>query len=423
MSFVARSPALAVLFLAACIPSIVVGDNPQDEPDTTTGLTTTTTGDLPTTTDQVPVPAGCGDGLVDPGEACDDANDEPNDGCDRACQPSGRVEWTVVPSHGFVAEDLALDPAGRILLSGPGADEPVLLALAVDGTELWRKPMSGTGRLAVDPSGRIFLGTQSGTVHAVGPTTADLWDFTAEVPEGVHQVVIGIDATEDAVYTGTLEAETSVRLTVRRHDPATGAVVWETRTPADISAIAEDLAVAGDRVIAVGRTFDPEDDPNEPMLVVFDTAGALLSIELDDTIVRPWASVAAMDDGGMVIAGSSVGDDFILRRLGPDRLEQWTHAPAGTSGSRPQRVAVGPGERIAVVGFDAPDNFASVVRLHDGTGAIRWTSTFASPLDSEKDLAVAAAFGLDHIIVAGRTETVIDGVPTYHGWVRRFALD
>jgi len=409
-----RAALLLTLAASACIPSIVVGDSPQDESgdEGTTALSTSTTADAPTTSG-APVPGECGDGVVNLGEACDDGNDEPNDGCDLACHASGRVEWTVEPT-GFSASDLAIDPAGRILLSGWDDSGPLLLALGPDGTELWRKPAPAAGELAVHATGQIFIGSTTGPVHALTANHKPLWDFAPDPPEGIFEVVIGLDVSSDAVYVGTLGSDS--RLVVRRHDITTGAVVWETPSPA-FATLAEDLAVVGDRVVVVGQTQDENHDAR-PMLAVLDTAGALLTLEPEDPVVRPWVAAAAVGDGDLVIVGLGPEPGGIVRRLGPDGGEKWTTFPE-TSGNSIERVVTGPGERIAAFGRNQPASSASLVHLYDGAGAPLWSSTFANPLDSEQDVAVAGAFGPDYLVVAGRISTDASS----QTWIRRFALD
>ena len=37
---------------------------------------------------------GCGDGILDPGEACDDGNTTDHDGCSAACPLCGSDDWS-----------------------------------------------------------------------------------------------------------------------------------------------------------------------------------------------------------------------------------------------------------------------------------------------------------------------------------------
>jgi hypothetical protein len=61
---------------------------PSSGQATTAGSGDTTAGDTG--------PAGCGNGLPDPGEACDDGDVDDANGCTRTCEPSGSVRWTHV---------------------------------------------------------------------------------------------------------------------------------------------------------------------------------------------------------------------------------------------------------------------------------------------------------------------------------------
>src|SRR5687768_5483170 len=57
-----------------------------DEPTTGPVVTPTTSGTTGTT-DTSGAPAECGNGILEPGEACDDGNLVDGDGCESSCQP------------------------------------------------------------------------------------------------------------------------------------------------------------------------------------------------------------------------------------------------------------------------------------------------------------------------------------------------
>jgi len=52
-----------------------------------------------------PPPPACGDGIVDPGESCDDMNDNPDDGC-KLCTKDRRVFASSVEYQGFALDGL-----------------------------------------------------------------------------------------------------------------------------------------------------------------------------------------------------------------------------------------------------------------------------------------------------------------------------
>jgi len=79
--------------LTAVVPEGALGAFIGEDPNGTWTLTAVddtagTTGTLDAWTLHVTAVAKCGDGYVDPGEACDDGNGVDGDGCDRGCVPS-----------------------------------------------------------------------------------------------------------------------------------------------------------------------------------------------------------------------------------------------------------------------------------------------------------------------------------------------
>lgn len=424
-----RTPPITVLValaLSACVPSLLVGDKAQGADETTT--TEPTTGDAPTGNNNTgePAPAVCGDGVVGDGEACDDGNDEPNDGCDAACARTGAVVWTRERSGTLV--DVAVAADGTILACGRDVTA-FLSAFAPDGAHLWTTQVPGAGALAVAEDGTILVSSPMTGVHAFAADGAALWTAPLPLtPPGVTFLdVVGVAVTDDAVYAGGLETgPASDRLVVRRHDLATGDVVWETRTAQDEFVSPGDLTVIGDHIVAVGRWSGDGGFDFQSMLAVLDTSGALLSLDVDDPAARTWFGVTALGGGELVISGQGSGDPgFLLRRLDADQAEVWTvvvdGAPAGTG----RYIATGPDAQIAAVGGDLE---GSTVRLYDGTGALQWTSTF--PIENigqgnATGSAVGAAFGPDFLAVGGTVHVVDEGKNqvTEHWWLRRFALD
>ncbi|MDC0672424.1 DUF4215 domain-containing protein [Nannocystis radixulma] len=120
----------------------------------------------------MPPPALCGDGVLAEGEACDDGNDDPDDGCDLDCRPTAVVEWTRMDrgaaEQGAMAMSVAVDPSGRIVVvgsetrAGAGDDAFVLVlalkaALSVSATSsVWRQTTAPSGEIVVDAEERIF---------------------------------------------------------------------------------------------------------------------------------------------------------------------------------------------------------------------------------------------------------------------------
>ncbi|MBZ5711859.1 PQQ-binding-like beta-propeller repeat protein [Nannocystis pusilla] len=377
----------------------------EGPPDATSEPTTTATGE--------PGPAVCGDGIVAADEACDDGNDEPNDGCDADCNVTGEVVWTVEGPGELL--DLAVAPDGTIIACGVDST-PFLTAFAPDGSELWTRDVKSFGEIAVDAEGRIFVLSSHDGVLSYEADGADRWEF---LPGGKPLDARGIDADEEHVYIATYED--SERLTVRGVDGDSGEIVWETLTPAGEQFHALDLTVVGDRVYAVG-TRSTEEPALRAMAAVFTTSGELLPFALEDGMSHQWTAAAAADDGGLVVAGDGgEAPGLLVRRVGPDLTEKWTSVTPGPQPSKPERLAVGPGGRVAVAG-SRPIEHGSLVRLHDSAGVVLWSSQFVHD-DANVETTRGAAFGPDFLVVTGFSHAGAGTDPVVRWWVRRFALD
>lgn len=430
MSIPARILALTGLALSACFPSIVVGENSQgtDSPESSTGPESSSgpepsTG-APTSGDPgtgAPSEAVCGDGVVADSEACDDGNDEPNDGCGLNCTRTGEVVWSV-EGAGWI-EGFAAGPDGTIYLCTFGVvNEPAFVrAFTPAGDELWSTSAPGPGELAVSPAGSIFLASPGTGIHVFTPEGALVatWDLFSDVG------IVGVAATDDGVYVGTGDPEIEGQLVMHGLDLATGEPVWEGRTPEGLIVTPRQVVAAGARILVPGVVFS---DARRSMLAAFDaTSGALLSLELDDPAAPAWDSAAALGNGDVVLAGRGLDPDGLLvRRLTADFAEAWSDFTPDSAGTipRPERVAASPQGHIAVVGYDAGDNDSAIVRLLDGEGATLWSSRFASPQDDERDGAVGVAFAADHLVVGGTIRIEGEGGHLdLEWWLRSFTVD
>lgn len=75
----------------------------------------------------------CGDGIVDPGEDCDDGNDEDADGCNLDCTESGSQLWEYEFLAGFEGRRVAVGPDDRIHVLGLEGTQLVHVLLNPDG--------------------------------------------------------------------------------------------------------------------------------------------------------------------------------------------------------------------------------------------------------------------------------------------------
>ncbi len=116
------------------------------------GEITTSTGPAPTTTTTGDRDVGnleCGNGVLDPGEDCDDGNDVPGDGCGPTCRFSGTELWSQHHAGPAGADDRASVVIGRndgrVVMAGEqgaadGTRSAIVLAYERDGESLVGDP-------------------------------------------------------------------------------------------------------------------------------------------------------------------------------------------------------------------------------------------------------------------------------------------
>lgn len=225
-------------------------------------------------------PATCGNGVVEPGETCDDSNTTPGDGCEADCEASG-----VGSSTGFVngpVQDVAmLDDRWVVIL----AETSWLHFVRYDGVpnEYGGAPPVVTGDSPfADPPGAAIAAVPSGRLIEVGASTG-------------RSAVVRMYATESDAW-----------------DAGEDPTRWEwlpTEDETTRPSVAYDVAVAGNIAYVVGQAnavdgeqtgwiaaFDLSADPSDSLLwdVRIDEASG------DDSV----NAVAVASDGTVVAAGA-----------------------------------------------------------------------------------------------------------------------
>ena len=131
----------------------------------------------------------CGDGFVQAarGEDCDDANSKNGDGCNNDCLRSGKVLWTRTYAGAAAGDDdafgAAIDKDGDLVVVGSSAVnglglEILIWKLSPTGDELRVRTVAGTGDhpdaahdVAIDSRNQIAI---AGTAYAETTPNADL---------------------------------------------------------------------------------------------------------------------------------------------------------------------------------------------------------------------------------------------------------
>ncbi|MDC0723527.1 hypothetical protein [Nannocystis bainbridge] len=407
----------------------------EDDPTTSTTGTTDSTGD----TSNTGMPAGgCGDGVLDDGEACDDGNDAAEDGCE-ACQPVAHVDWTVqLPGDAGGhdrARDVAITPDGTILVVGyqdgtAGVRRPLIVALAPDGSVLWKyvhpseHDYGGYESIALAEDGTYYVAGYL-TIDPGNATSAALHKFSADhalewvheqpAPTNSNAFAQGVALADDAVYTAGAENGAPMQMFVRRHDLATGATTWAWNgSDPEASARANGLAVAGDRLVVVGSwVIDGED---HPLAAALDSQGNLIT-HVTTNLKGELTDVEAIGDE-VVISGWHVPLDSspLLWRSDLDLNSVWKEFPE-TDGQL-HGVAADPSRGLIVAGLVGhPDYDADIhVGLHGDAGNQLWSSVATGMTPDGDDRGEDVAFGPHSFVAVGGVGGP-DG--TYDLWIRR----
>lgn len=303
-----------------------------------------------------PPDAECGNGYIEEGEQCDDANEDDDDGCDRECQvPCGMLWEATIPSPAEdlspYAIDLAVGPSGEIVVAGltnaqtSELDNDIWLgAWSSAGEPLW----SGVYDLVTDlddapaavivgPGGAVYLSATiqaaDGTDIWVGrfdETGTEIWSAVFDSPiVGSPDAASGIAITPtgNPVVAGHMRVgEGDSDLWIAELSPTDGAELWSTTWSGEFADNGYSFDKGGPLAIGSDGTIWA----TAIEYVNYETFDAhVLSFDPTGTLLGDWAPQAdlatAHDHDPVTIAVQADGSVyFSITRLGPGTTF-WIH--------------------------------------------------------------------------------------------------
>lgn len=357
------------------------------------------------------VPETCGDGVLDAGETCDDGDDDPANGCDLTCVPVPREvwhhDWTDLDSQFFV-QAVAVAGDGHVFLAGDGGGGAIVVALGLDGAELWRTVVASESvhALAADASGACYL--QGSRLTKLDATGELVWSTPLAGRggglvldgEAIHVLYGGVPdgplrLLRHAAQDGSLQKDVPIG------DPV--AHPWAT----DLTLVGASLAVLGSNtpgdffVVVDAATGTPGPQRSLP-----GTYHALRGYTNDLLALR------ARGDGD--------GAPAALQRIGLDGTIQWTHdfpdAEVDITG-----LAIGPEGSIVASGSVPWGEHRSVAIGVDLAGQTLWTIEHRPGAPTQDTQVTAPAFGPGFLAVAGLDFTnTMENFSLDRMWVRRY---
>ncbi|WP_293247370.1 DUF4215 domain-containing protein [Nannocystis sp.] len=380
--------------------------------------------------------AGCGDGVLDRGEGCDDGRDN---GPGNACKADCTVN---VCGDGDLGPGEACDDGDT--RAGDGCSAGCQLELCGDG-------MVDPGEACDD--GNLVAGDGCEADCSWTPCSV-VWEVSHADPDGsLHGKKVATDANGDIVIVATLRpAQVDSRLLTLKLDPA-GALIWA-QEAADLRMDGNGLAITADGgIVGIGveyeqpflrdlaRRFAPDGAPgwltqniaaqsSQGFGAAMTPDGAVIAAgfrqvqttsipwlaRLDaDTGAVLWSSAAqipgttgaqhlavAVDAAGAIYTTGVVwiGDDprLLVRKLGPDGVQQWMVAVEnpGAGFARGWDIEPTPAGGVAVTGeffYGGGAGGDLWVGVFDGDGAPLWSDVHNGGPGESYDVGYGVAVG------------------------------
>lgn len=391
-------------------------------------------------------PESCGDGMLDPGEACDDGNEVDADGCNVDCTISGSVLWFHGQASGTGQNEeafgIVVDDEGRAYVAGElhnGVDVDHFVRQYEDDGLGWTLVFDGgavndgaraialRGRTLYTAGYRVVPG-QSNNVWLRSYGVDGSMGITVEYDDALNGSNVGqgiaIDPGGNVVVVGNETVEPlapHVNAWIREHTAA-GTPVWTAGYGGPAADQARAVAIDGTgRVAVVG--YETVAGQTDLWVRVYDTNGA-------PQWTQTHANVNALDDEAQGVAFDGDGNVIVagweLDPVIPWRVFLTKYDPAGNPlWSQPWDGEMAEGARAFAVAVDGAGDIVItgqhrvagvndlLVRKLGPDGSAKWTTSIPGfPGTSQVGRAVTIGPGR-RVWVAGGVDQGVDGRDIY----------
>jgi len=419
-------------------------------PTTTIDPTETTTIDPTETTTINPTtgPAVCGNGIIEPGEMCDDGNVSDDDGCQGDCTLlAGEMWWRETIDGGDMdldrGQDVAVDAEGNIYIVGTVLDpftqgDVYVRKYDPIGTSIWTRNYDGGVNL--NDQGVAIAGDASGFMVVAGRQTQEadagsrvwlskcdpngqiLWQ-TAGAQTDSFAALAMFSATH-FIAAGTTKEGMDTNALIRRYDDQPSEQ-WSAihAGAAGGPDSAADVAVndAGD-IFITGREFTDATSFDAWIARYSPGGDEVWSVTVDGPESgADWGgAIAVSDEGWLVVGGrhdfgdAGFGDAWIARyTIDGDEVWSQTVDGPGSGDDGVSGLAIDGGGAILAVGHTTNEDGDSDVwiRKHNGDGAEVWTRTIAGEGEGDDAASAVAVDGDGNVVTIGDV-AVIDKFDT-----------
>jgi cysteine-rich repeat protein len=401
-------------------------------------------------------PSGCGDGIVDPDEDCDDGNDIDGDGCNNDCRVSGQLIWEHFHASGVGEVDEGFDVAyapdgtfhavGYVRLEAAGPTHGWRRKFSAIGGMLATQTHAGPGTgnnqfrgVTIDDDGNVYVAgyenvTGEGANAWVRRHDADgsvAWTVTYNGPNSSSDVYHGItrDGAGNLLLVGYHNTPSEGHdILLRKLSPA-GNVLW-TRSYTG-SGGGHDVgwaisATDDGHFYAVGYVTIPAEGRNM-WIGKYDTDGNLLwerAYNGPDSLDDLLTGVATGPDGEAYVCGYAGANAYpwsaFVRRYNAAGLIEWTDmGPGETSeGAHCFGIARDPDARLVAVGGEIIEGTRhATVRKYTREGDVLWATNVtggAGGPDYGRQVTIADD---KEILVTGSIDRGLDARDI---WIARF---